>query len=149
MNIVTIRKLSLLSLILGALIGLIALLPDTTGYCLFFLMFFTSFFVILYMRKDKNYKIASTKEGTILGALIGFISTVGFFLSFSPMVCILKLIFKQNYYSFGIPDMISMGFWLFFVIVFMTSIVFALTNSITGMFLSWLLDKVDNNEDKI
>ncbi len=152
MNIILIRKISLLAIALGLIVGFVALLPDMIGYSLFFLMFFSSLSVILYLKKDENFKIITTKDSTIYGSLIGFISTIGFFLSFSPMVCILKAILKENYYSYGIPDMLSMGFWLFFIIVFVTGFVFALTNSISAMGIGWIFerleDKIENNKEE-
>lgn len=144
MNSVLIKKTIIFSFIFGAFLGLIALLPNVIGYCLVTLTFFSSFFVILFLKKDKSYQPLNSKEGTILGSVIGFFTTFGFFLSFSPMVCILKMILKQNYYAYAIPDMINMGMWLFFMIVFVVAFIFALTNSITAMGIVWLFDKMEN-----
>lgn len=140
MNQVIAIRTAVFSLIFGAILGLLALFPFLIGYVLFVLVFFSSVVVILYMKKnDKHLGIISTQEGAILGALIGFLSTIGFFISFSPMVCILKLIFK-GYYSYAIPDAFAMGVWLFLIIVLMVAGMFAMTNSATGMGLAWGLE---------
>ncbi len=140
MNQIIAARTAVFSLILGAALGLLALFPFLIGYVLFILVFFSAVIVILYMKKnDKHLGIISIQDGALLGALIGFSSCIGFFISFSPMVCILKLIFK-NYYSYAIPDAFAMGVWLFLIIVLMVAGMFAMTNAAIGMGLAWILD---------
>jgi len=52
------------------------------------------------------------------------------------------LIFKK-YYSYAIPDMIQTGLWLLFVIIFMVALIFAMTNSASGMGTSWILGYIE------
>ena len=63
------------------------------------------------------------------------------------MVCILRLIFKERYYSYAIPDIITEAFWLFVVIVLMVSIIFALTNSAVGMGVAFMLNKIEDKPE--
>jgi len=134
MNELVVKRSAIFSLLLGAVLGLAELLPFLIGNVLFALSFFSSVIIILFMKKnDKHLGFIDTKEGAILGGIIGFLSTIGFFLTFSPMVCILRLILKERYYSYAIPEAFSMGLWLFAIIVLMVAGTFALTNSATGM----------------
>lgn len=140
MNQLVVKRSVIFSLLLGAVLGLAALLPFLVGYVLFALSFFSSVIVVLFMKKnDKHLGFIDTREGAILGGIIGFLSTIGFFLTFSPMVCILRLILKERYYSYAIPEALTMGLWLFIIIVLMVAITFALTNSATGMGLAYAL----------
>ncbi len=148
MNLLIIKRTIIFSLILGAMLGIVGLLPFLIGYVLFILLFFSSVIVILYMKKnDKYLGIIDTQQGAILGSIIGFFSTVGFFLAFSPMVCIIKLIFK-NYYSYAIPDAFSMGLWLFAIIVFMVSIIFSMVNSVSAMGLAFILSYFEKKPEE-
>ena len=109
------------------------------GISIFVLAFFSSVFVIIYMRKDEKYvAFLDSQQGAIMGALIGFFESIGFFVTFCPMVCILHLIFK-SYYSYMIPDMLQDALWLFVVVVLMVGLIFALTNSATGMGVAWVM----------
>lgn len=143
MNQLILKRTALFSLILGAIIGLISIIPPIIGFCLFILSFFSGAIVILYMKKDeKHIAYLTNEQAAIVGGVIGFFTTLGFFVTFSPMVCILKLIFK-NYYSYMIPDMLSNALWLFFVIVFMVAVIFAMTNSALAMGIIWLINKIE------
>jgi len=145
MNQLIIKRASIFSLILGSVLGLIALFPAAIGFVIFILGFLSSILVILYMKKnEKHLGIIDNEQGAILGGFIGFFSGVGFFASFTPMVFILKLIFKDAYYSYAIPYILNDAFWLFLVIVFMVSLIFALTNSAAGMLAAFLLSKIEN-----
>ena len=137
MNEAVVKRAFIFSLILGAFIGIISLIPQIIGFSLFTLMFLVAPIVIFYMKNNEKYlNFLNNEQGAIFGAIIGFGSTIGFFASFAPLVCILKLIFK-SYYSYMIPDMLSSALWLFFVLVFMIALVFAATNAASAMGLTW------------
>ena len=147
MNQLIAKRTAIFSLILGAILGLISLIPSLIGLVLFVLAFFSSTAVMLYMKKDEKHVAYLTNEqGAIMGAIIGFFATVGFFTTFSPMVCILKFIFK-NYYSYMIPDMLSEAMWLFFVVIFMVGFIFALTNSASGMGTAWIIGNIEKKPE--
>lgn len=149
MNQLIAKRTAIFSLILGALVGLVSLLPFLIGISLFLLAFFSSVAVMLYMKKDeKHISYLTNEQGAIMGGLIGFFSTIGFFLTFSPMVCILHLIFR-SYYSYMIPDMLKDALWLFVVVVVMVSAIFALTNSATGMGLCWILSHIEKEPENL
>ena len=79
MNKLIAKRAALFSLILGAILGLVALIPAFIGLCLFILTFIVSPLVIIYMKKDEKHLAYLTNEqGATLGAIIGFFATVGF-----------------------------------------------------------------------
>ena len=149
MNQIIAKKAAVFAFILGAMIGIVSLLPFLIGFSLFTLSFFSSVIVMAYMKKgEKHVSYLTNEQGAIMGGMIGFFATVGFFVTFSPMVSILHLIFKK-YYSYMIPDMLSNALWLFFVIVFMVAFIFALTNATTGMGLTWILSKIEKEPQNL
>lgn len=149
MNQLIAKRTALFALILGAVIGLFSLFPFFIGLCLFVLSFLSSTIIMLYMKKnEKHISYLTNEQGAIMGGIVGFFATVGFFIAFSPMVCILKLIFK-NYYAYMIPDMLKDAMWLFFVLVFMVAIIFALVNSATGMGTTWILNYIQKEPENI
>ena len=149
MNQIIAKRAALFALIFGAAIGLASLLPFFVGFCLFVLSFFSSTIIMLYMKKnEKHLAYLTNEQGAIMGGIVGFFATIGFFITFSPMVCILKLNFK-SYYSYMIPDMLKDAMWLFFVLVFMVGIIFALTNSATGMGTTWILNQIQKEPENV
>ena len=148
MNELIIKRASGFSLILGAFIGIVSLIPAVIGFSLFVLMFLMAPIVIIYMKKnEKHIGVLNNEQGAILGAIIGFVSAVGFFASFSPLVCVLKLIFK-TYYAYMIPDMLSGALWLFFILVFVVAFIFAATNSASAMGLTWVYSHIEKTPDE-
>ena len=138
MNEIIVKRASKFSLILGASLGILSIIPVTIGFSSFILIFLCAPIIIMYMKKnEKHISFLSNEQAAILGAIIGFISTIGFFASFSPLVCIIKMIFK-TYYAYMIPDMLSGALWLFFVLIFVMALIFAATNSASAMGLNWV-----------
>ena len=139
MNELIIKRASIFSLILGAFIGIASIIPPFIGLAIFILSFLSSPLVISYMRKNERFvSFLTNQEGAILGGIIGLFATFGFFATFCPLVCIIKLIFKK-YYAYMIPDVLSSALWLFVVIVVMVGLIFAMTNSATGMATTWVM----------
>ena len=152
MNELIIKRAFIFSLIFGASIGLGCVIPAVIGLGLFILMFLSAPLIILYMKKnEKSLNFLNNEHAAIYGAIIGFGATVGFFASFSPAVCILKLIFK-NYYAYMIPDLLTTAMWLFFVLLFMIAFIFAATNAASAMGLAWVyshFEKKPEDENRL
>jgi len=149
MNQLIAKRGAIFAFMLGAVIGLASLFPFLIGLGLFVLGFFSSVIVMLYMKKnEKHLSYLTNEQGAIMGGIIGFFATIGFFLTFSPMVCILSMIFK-SYYSYMIPDMLKSAIWLFFIVVIMVGFIFALTNSATGMGITWFISKIEQKPDNL
>jgi len=143
MNEIIAKKATIFSLIFGALIGVVSLVPQFIGISLFVLSFLSAPIVILFMKKNKQHlAFINNQEGAVLGALIGFFSTIGFFITFCPLVCMASIIFK-NYYSYAIPQTIQSALWLLFVIAFMVAVILAMTNSTSGMGVAWILSYIE------
>ena len=147
MNEIILKRASIFAFIFGACLGILSLVPSLIGFTLFILMFVSAPMIIIYMKKDKKFlNFLNNEQGAILGSIIGFASTIGFFLSFSPLVCVLKLIFK-NYYAYMIPDLLSTALWLFVVLVFMVALVFSATNAASAMGLTWVYSHIEKAPD--
>ena len=137
MNILILKQALIFAFILGAVLGIISLIPQLLWICILILALLSAPIVIIYMKSKEILGIISTENAAQMGSLLGAISTVGFFVTFAPLVCIVKLIFKK-YYAYAIPDMLSGVFWLFIVIVLMVALIFAATNCASTMGLNML-----------
>ncbi len=146
-----VKKTIVFSLILGACLGLIWHIPSYTilGLVLTILLFLSSVLIILYMKKnEKHLSFIDTRQGAVIGGIAGFFATLGAFISFSPMAYILYLINHNNYFGSLIHTFINETFWLFCIIVIMTCLIFAFTNSATGMSLAYILKFFEKQPDE-
>lgn len=133
---------------LGGLVSSSSLASQFLGFILFTISFLPAVIILYYMKKnEKHISYLTNQEGAILGAVIGFCVTIGFFLIFAPMISILHLLMHVS--SYGITDMFSMGAWLFFIIVFMLALITAATNSVIGMGFIYATNKLAKDPENL
>ena len=162
MNQIIIKKAAIFSVMLGCFLAFISIVvhflsgltssssmsSQFLGFILFVMSFFSSIIVTCYMKKnEKHLSYLTNEQGAILGAIIGFCATIGFFLIFTPLISILHLLMKIS--TYGITDMFSMGAWLFFVIIFILALIIAATNSVTGMGFIYATNKLSQKPENI
>ena len=126
MNKQKLKLVTIYSLILGAVLGAIALLPYIQILALVTMAVVSSVLVILYMEKRGEIGDLTIKGGAILGIIVGFISLAGFLIVFLPINAILGLIFS------GVTDYFAFSKYLlqiWWILLFMGGIVTALFNS--------------------
>ena len=142
MNQIIIKKAIIFSLILGGCLGLALHIPSYTfqGLILMILLFLSPVFIILYMKKDeKHLNYIDNREGAILGGIIGFFVTLGAFISFIPMAYIIYFINHNSYFGSLVHNFIGEALWLLIIVVAITCVIFAFTNSACGMGLAFVL----------
>lgn len=156
MNELIIKKTIMFSLIFGACLGLAWYIPSYTILWLILtvLLFLSSVFIILYMKKNERHlSFIDNRQGAILGGIAGFFTTIGAFISFTPMGYILYLIKHNDYYGSLVHTFVSETFWLYLIVIIMTSLIFAFTNAATGMTLAYILSfiekKPENSDSQI
>ena len=106
MNKIILKQISLLSIFLGAALGVITVLPVIGEIAFWILMCLSSAAVILFMIKLDMLEITSVQESAVLGAIIGFISFIGFSVFYIPLIIILAKFF-QIYPNYGVSMALS------------------------------------------
>lgn len=143
MNILILKKAAILALILGAGVAIVALIPFFIIYIVLFMSFFTAPTVMIYMKKNNLLGILDMQQSAFLGGAIGFASTLGFFVVFTPLVLIVHLIFK-NYYTYGLQYFITFSaLWLFVIILFMVAGLLGLTNAVGAMGTNYIYNQIE------
>jgi len=143
MNIVIVKQGAILGALLGALIGVVALINPLMIYVLFTLCFLCAPIVMIFMKKRNMLGYLDSQQGATLGGIIGFTSTLGFFILFIPLVLIIGVIFK-TYYTYGIPYFINLqSLWLFLVIIVMIAATLAMTNAVMGMATTYIYNQIE------
>lgn len=89
-----IKIICVFSGILGAIIGLIALIPAFTPTAFGLEMFLVAPFIIIYLKKLKLLESVEMDKCLLVGAVSGFVSSFGMALTFMPISLLLNLIFK-------------------------------------------------------
>lgn len=152
MNQLLIKQTAILSTILGAIIGVLTLIPFVRNFSFTILILCISAVVLIYMKRNELIGIINVKEGAVLGAIIGFVSFIAFSIVFVPLVALVGLIFK-NYYTFGISYLLrASGFFVLVVLIIFLGLLSALTNAFAGLVTAYVYEvlsgvKKEENEN--
>lgn len=130
------KRMALLSAILGASLGILTLIPIINFFSFISLIFLSSVFVFFYMQKVKLLGILDLKQSTLYGTFIGFVSFLAFCVSFLPLAALIGVFYKNSFYL-GISILFRQGFFILVFLVFFTAILFgALMNSFSAFIYS-------------
>ena len=153
MNLLLLKQLSILGLIAGAFVGLVATIPFLFWICILVVMFWVSAFILVYLKQNNYIGIINVREGSIFGAVIGFVAFIAFSIVFIPTSSLLGLIFKT--YSLDVLRFFMNDFGSFIVLILLvvsTAGLAALFNGFTGLITAYLYElvtgvKKENNEN--
>ena len=140
MNPQIIKQTTILSAILGGILGILTLIPFVRNFSFLLLILCISAVIIVYMKKNDLIGIIDVKEGAILGAIIGFVSFIAFSIVFIPLVALVGLIFK-GYYTYGITYMLRIsGFFVLIMLVGFLGLLSALMNAFAGLVTAYVYE---------
>lgn len=152
MNKTILKQISLLSIFLGAALGVITIIPFIGEIAFWTLMCLSAAAVILFMIKLEMLEIKSVQESAVLGAIIGFIAFIGFSIFYIPLIIILAKVF-QIYPNYGVSMALSnASTGLIILLVMFMGVLCATINAFSG-FLTYygvdfykMLNKKDDDE---
>ena len=153
MNLLLIKQISILALIAGAFMGIIATMPFLFWISILVELFWIAAFVIIYLKQQDLIGIINVREGSIFGAIIGFISFFSFSFVFIPISSILGAIFKT--YSLDVLKFFFNDFGSFIILILLiisTAGLSALFNGFTGLVTAYVYEiitgiKKENNQN--
>ena len=149
MNLLILKRASIISAILGLGIALIALIPFFANLIFFLVLpFLASPAVILYMKKQNQIGRLDMEKSAFLGGIIGLATSSAFFVLLIPSVLFLHFLGNVtklwNYYAFGLDSLLTFEtLWLFIIIGVMVVLILALTNSVTAMGTYYILNQIE------
>ena len=86
------KVLSIFSCIIGAILGVLPLIPALTGLAFILLMFFVAPIVLIYFNKLKIIKDYQVEKCLVIGAIAGAVSLVGFCIIYFPIAFIWRAV---------------------------------------------------------
>lgn len=148
MNKFIIKNIIILSLILGALLGLLAPVPYVGTLALFAALLLAAPLVIVYLIMDGKFDLTSTKDSIITGALIGFCAN----LTFSGAYCILIAILAKGFQyttNFFLTAMITNSpIWLIAIFIIFIGVLCATTNAFSGFLTYYIINFIRDVYEK-
>ena len=130
------KIISIVSVITGAIFGIIALLPLISFGVFIVLMFFLAPFMIIYFKHLNLIENLEIEQGILYGAISGFTGFLGFSIMFFPLAFLIDLIFKTE--TFLWVKVICQNFLFIAGTVFFTALLCSLMNAFTGFMTSYI-----------
>ena len=162
-NILLLKQIAILSAIAGGALAVVSIIPYINVFSFTILMLFLSGGVLYYMKRNNMIGIFDLREGSIFGAVVGFVSFIAFSVVFVPLDIILSLLTKgfHSLLSF-IPVHTSFllyffnnfgGFIVLIMLIIFVGLLSALMNAFTGLVTAYVYEalsgikKEENNEN--
>lgn len=140
MNINILKQISLLSIFLGAALGVITVVPFVGEIAFWTLMCLSAPLVLCFMIFIHVLEIKDVKESVILGSVAGFVSFIGFSLFYIPLVIILAKFF-QIYPNYGVSVSLSnASLGMIIILVIFMGILNATVNAFSGFLTYYGID---------
>lgn len=144
MNLLLLKQITILSAFAGALLGLLGVVSyPTFVFSILVLILAIAVLVIIYLKQNDLIGIINVREGCIFGAIIGFISFLGFSAVFAPISMLLGWLIPS--YTLGWLRFFMGGFGTFvvmlFLIIFMAGIS-ALFNGFGGLVTAYVYELI-------
>ncbi len=153
MNLLLLKQITLISIFAGAILGFITIVPYLSFLSFMVLILFLSALVIVYLKRNDLIGIISVREGCIFGALIGFVSFIGFSIVYTPLSMLMGWLFPS--YTQGFLRFFLTSFGSFVVMVLLMILmagISALFNAFSGLVTAYVYElvtgvKKENNQN--
>ena len=162
-NILLLKQIAILSAIAGGALAVVSIIPYINVFSFTILMLFLSGGVVYYMKRNNMIGIFDVREGSIFGAVVGFVSFIAFSVVFVPLDIILSLLTKGFHALLSfIPVHTSFllyffnnfgGFIVLIMLIIFVGLLSALMNAFTGLVTAYVYEalsgikKEENNEN--
>ena len=162
-NILLLKQIAIISAIAGGAIAVVSIIPYINVFSFTILMLFLSGGVLYYMKRNNMIGIFDLREGSIFGAVVGFVSFIAFSVVFVPLDIILSLLTKGFHALLSfIPVHTSFllyffnnfgGFIVLIMLIIFVGLLSALMNAFTGLVTAYVYEalsgikKEENNEN--
>ena len=162
-NILLLKQIAILSAIAGSALAVVSIIPYINVFSFTILMLFLSGGVLYYMKRNNMIGIFDLREGSIFGAVVGFVSFIAFSVVFVPLYIILSLLTKGFHALLSfIPVHTSFllyffnnfgGFIVLIMLIIFVGLLSALMNAFTGLVTAYVYEalsgikKEENNEN--
>ena len=141
------KQTAVLSGLLGLVLGVLTVIPFICNLSFFFLFFLAAPIIMVYMKRMQMMGILDIKQGAMYGAVIGFLSFIGFSISFIPLAGIIGLIYKGSFYL-GISLLLRSGFFVMITLIFFVALLSAIMNSFSGLVTMYVYSQLETKPEE-
>ena len=138
------KILCIYSAILGAILGLLPLIPLFIGFAFVVLLIFVSPIVLFYFKKLGLIKNFEMEKCLVVGAISGAVAGLGFSIVYFLIALLLQLIFKIQSFIWIKVLFVNIGFLIPMIILI--ALVVALFNAFSAFLVSYFFIYFNKNK---
>lgn len=149
MNKPILKIVLLLSIFIGILAGVLAIIPFAGEVAFWLLITAAAPFVIIFLKRHNILEMMTVRQSTVMGGVIGFMSFLAFCTLYVPIVVVLAKVFHYSPNA-GVTLLVSNGtFGIILLLAVFMAVLSAVVNAFTGFVTFYLLDflKTLNNDN--
>ena len=142
------KNIIILSILFGAILGLLAPVPHIGTFILMMVFLLSAPVVMVYLIMDGKLDLTTTKDSIIQGALSGFVSGFAFSVVYAVMMFILGTFFHYSSNFILTPMITNCPVWLLFVFIVFIGVVFGTTNAFSGFLTYYIINLMRDMYEK-
>ena len=130
------KIITIICLLTGAIMGVLALIPFLSFLILMLLLFAIAPFIIIYFKHLNIINDLEIEQGIFYGGISGFIAFLGFSITFFPLAFLINVIFKVQ--SFLWVGVVFKSFIFLMGIILFSALLSALLNMFSGFLTTYI-----------
>lgn len=142
------KNIIILSIFLGAILGLLAPIPYIGTIVLFAVFLIAAPAVMVFLIMDGRLDLSTTQDSIVQGALAGFVSGIVFSSVYAVAAFLLGIFFHYSS-NFILTTMIANSpIWLLTVFIIFIGVLFGTTNAFTGFLTYYIINLIRDVYEK-
>ncbi len=142
MDRILVKNITILSLILGLILGVLAPIPIVGMIMLFLLLLGSAPLVMIYLIMDGKLELTTTKDSILNGALSGFMTNITFAIAYCIIMVILSKCFHYTPNFFLTAMIENSPIWLLGTFIIFLGILCATTNAFAGFATYYIINLI-------
>lgn len=140
MNRLILKDITIYSLVLGFILGLLSVIPYIGTFMLFALLLLVAPLIVLYMIMAGKLDLTTIKDSIIWGAASGFSANITFSVSACITLALLKIGFNYSTNYLLTTMIMNSPVWLVFICIIFLGTLVATTNAFTSFLTYYIIN---------
>ena len=143
-----VKNIIVFSLVLGAILGLLAPIPYVGTVMLVIALVLSAPIIMFYMIMDSKLELTTTKDSIITGAIVGFTVNISFSIAYASVVAILAKTINYSSNYILTTMIVNSPIWLLGVFIIFIGVLCATTNAFSGFLTYYLINFIRDMYEK-
>ncbi len=147
MNALLLKQISVISAIAGAVLGIVTIIPFVGNFTFLFTMSLVGAALVVYLKRMSLVGYVEPKDAALFGAMSGFISFIGFSITFLPVATLIGVFAKSTYFM-GISLLMRSGVFVWLMMILFIAALSALMNAFSAMVAAYVYAQIEPKPDE-